>query len=132
MSLLDFKVRFAAFGIVIRDAPSDAHPALPAGGTVVLAIPVPAAQVAALEEYDGADPTTETTPPTGRRFRRVLRELREDDDVLAWALVREGTSAWVHLLVTRAQALQWYRWIDWTTSTRLPEAQRAGHVFFGA
>jgi hypothetical protein len=135
MSLATYRTQLGNFGIVIRAAASSDHPALPAGdGAVILAIPIPAGQVAALEELDGADPSEEVlpTPPTGARLRRALRYLQRDDDVLAWALVREGTSAWVHLLVTRQQATQWYRWIDWTTSTRKPEAARPGHVFFGA
>jgi hypothetical protein len=131
MSLLDHRTAFGNFGIVIRDAPSAAHPALPDGAYPVLALPVPAGQIAALEEFDGIDPTEDEVPPVGRRLRRILRHLVRDDDVLAWRLVREGANAWLHLQVTQAQARQWFRWIDWEASTRVPGPPRTGHVFFG-
>jgi len=128
MSLRDFAARFSAFGVELKPAPNNVHPALPAGYVVTLALPVPAAQFAGLEEYDGGDPT-EDVPPAGRRLRRVIRELRDDDDILAWRFVREGANGWLHLLMTSSQATIWYRNIDWVASTRVLEASRPGHRF---
>lgn len=130
MSLRDFDVRLATIGIVLKAAPDSTHPALPVGDPCVLALQVPAGQAAALEEFDGTDPT-EDVPPAGRRFRRILRELREDDDILAWRFFRNGSTGWLHMLVTAQQALQWHRNIDWVASTRLLEAPRPEHRFYG-
>jgi hypothetical protein len=130
MTIRTHAARLASVGIILKDEPSDVHPALPSGKVVVLALRVPAGQAAALAELDGAD-TDEANPPAGRAMRRLLRLLREDDDILAWRFFREGAQGWVHLQVTDVQARQWFRHLDFAASTRVFEAQRPGHVFFG-
>jgi hypothetical protein len=129
MSLADFAARFANFGIILKAVPSSDHPAIPANG--ILALPIPANQAAALAEFDGTDPTEDANPPAGRVLRRVLRQLREDDDILAWHVLQEGANFFLHMHVTPEQATQWFRRIDFTASTRVPGPPRAGHVFFG-
>lgn len=128
MSLADFAARLANFGIVLKAVPDSVHPAIPANG--ILALPIPAGQAAALAEFDGTDPT-EDNPPANRVLRRVLRQLSEDNDILAWHVLQEGANFFIHMHVTPAQATQWFRRIDFTASTRVPGPARAGHVFFG-
>lgn len=124
ISILQFRDQLAAYGLPLRDEPSDDHDPIPDGQYPTLALEVPADQANALLEADGFDPS-EGAPAPGAELRRLLQVLQQQRAIVAWHAFHYDGAVYLHVQLTRDQATLWYSVIDWShkaieSSQRLP------------
>lgn len=130
MTLQQFAVHLAAFGLPVRKTPGP-HPPIPANTTLFLRVPDD--QARALFEADGDDPTysdDDKRPIESKaEGRRLLAMLRKANLVQAWHAFFSGGVPYVHVLLSHTQAREWYAWLDWDRKNIETGVQHTDHRF---
>lgn len=114
MTLNNFALELAAFGLPLLNKLNDAQPAPPE--PAILYLQVPESQAEALLAFDGFDPSHETDASPvapGSEARRLLSRLLRAGLISAWHAFPDGEATAVHVQLTKIQAIEWYGWLDW-------------------